>query len=266
MNELNDVDAWIRRFPQSGGHAGASAVLACFPHAGGSASFYLPVSRLAPSSVEVVAVQYPGRQDRRAERCVDDIGELADRIAEALRPWTGRPLSLFGHSMGATVAFEVARRLEASGTAPLALFASGRRAPSIHREGRVHLRTDEGLLAELRGLGGTASAVLGDEEFMRAVLPMLRSDYRAIETYRYRPGPKLSCPITAFAGADDPKARPEEVGAWRDHTEAGFEMRTFPGGHFYLADHAAEIVNLVAARISSALDALRASSAGTSRA
>ncbi|MGJ6967975.1 thioesterase II family protein [Streptosporangium sp. G11] len=251
-------DAWIRRLlfgPAGAEAAGAPVALVCFPHAGGSASFYLPVARLAPPGVEVLAVQYPGRQDRRAERCLDDIGELADRIADALQAWTTRPLALFGHSMGALVAFEVARRLQERGTVPLALFASGRRAPSVHRDERAHLRPDDGFLAELRGLGGTAAKVLGDDDFMRAVLPMVRSDYRAVETYRYRPGPGLSCPVVALSGTDDPKARPNDVRAWRDHTEAGFEMRLFPGGHFYLNDHAEEIVGLVASRVSSALAA-----------
>ncbi|GAA3031841.1 thioesterase II family protein [Streptosporangium longisporum] len=262
MKETVGVDdTWIRRFhlgsrqepAETADAAEASVSLICFPHAGGAAGFYLPVARVAPPGVEVLAVQYPGRQDRRAEKCVDDVEELADRIAEALRPGTGRPMALFGHSMGALVAFEVARRLEGQGTVPVGLFASGRRAPSVHRDDRMHLRPDESLLAELRGLGGTAARVLGDDEFMRAVLPMVRSDYRAVETYRHRPGPKLSCPITALSGADDPKARPGDVRVWREHTEAEFEMRLFPGGHFYLVDHVEEIVGVIGDRIASAL-------------
>src|ERR1700712_4687720 len=115
---------WIRRFHES---PGASARLVCFPHAGGAATYFYPLSRTLAPSIEALAVQYPGRQDRRAEPCVDDIHELADLVAPALLEWADRPLALFGHSMGATLAFEVAGRLEKAGVRPAGLFVSGRR-------------------------------------------------------------------------------------------------------------------------------------------
>ncbi|BFO16870.1 hypothetical protein SHKM778_32580 [Streptomyces sp. KM77-8] len=101
----------------------------CLPHAGGSASYFFPVSRRLSSVADVLVVQYPGRQDRRREPCLGSVADLADALAGELLPLRGGPLVLFGHSLGATVAFEVARRLEAEGAPPLALFASGRRAP-----------------------------------------------------------------------------------------------------------------------------------------
>src|SRR5580693_3664644 len=116
---------WVRHF-----HPSATAVsrLICFPHAGGSASYYFPVSAALSPNIEVLAVQYPGRQDRRNEKNLEDIGELADRAFEAVVPWSKGPVALFGHSMGAIVAFEVARRLERNaGISLLALIVSGRR-------------------------------------------------------------------------------------------------------------------------------------------
>lgn len=116
---------WFRNY---GPAPDACVRLVCLPHAGGSASFYFPLARALSPKIEVLAVQYPGRQDRHAEPCVQNIEDMADRIAEALGPWTDRPYALFGHSMGAMVGFEVARRMEASGKGPLELFVSGRQA------------------------------------------------------------------------------------------------------------------------------------------
>jgi surfactin synthase thioesterase subunit len=242
MPESADTDTWVRRFhpaPQ------ARTRLVCMPHAGGSASYFFPVSRVLAPEVEVLAIQYPGRQDRRHEKCIEEIPELADLVARALAPWLDRPLAFFGHSMGATLAFEVAVRLEAVGVTSSALFASGRRAPSRHREESVHLRGDDGLLAEIRTLNGTQSEVLSDDEMVRMVLPSIRGDYRAIERYRYRPGPKLACPIFALIGDTDPRVTVEEARSWSDHTADRFELRIFSGGHFYLNAHVPAVLKLI---------------------
>ncbi|MFI8091855.1 thioesterase II family protein [Streptomyces sp. NPDC086080] len=244
---MNDTDVWIRRYFPS---ADAAVQLVCLPHAGGSAPFYRPVAQALSPRVEVLAVQYPGRQDRRHEPMIDDLGVLADRVCEAVAAAVDRPFALFGHSMGATLAFETASRLEGRQMFPMRVFASGRRAPSRVRDERVHLRDDDGMVAELRALSGTDQRIFGDEEILRMVLPAIRNDYRAAETYRYTPGPRLRCPITALTGDSDPKASHEEVDAWRAHTAAAFELKTYPGGHFYLVDHVPEVLRVIDERLS----------------
>ncbi|KUN81012.1 oleoyl-ACP hydrolase [Streptomyces bungoensis] len=237
-----DDGLWCRRF-----HPAPEAAhrLVCFPHAGGSASYYHPVSAALSPRVDVVAVQYPGRQDRRNEPLIDDVGTLADQVHHALRGWDDRPLTFFGHSMGALVGFEVARRFEREGRGPVRLFASGRRAPSRHRDDNVHRRTDDGIIAEVRAMSGTDDRLLGDDELIRMILPALRGDYRAVETYRCEPGATVDCPVTALVGDSDPKTTVDEARDWQQHTTAEFDLHVLPGGHFYLNSRAAEVLKLL---------------------
>ncbi|MBD0844199.1 thioesterase II family protein [Streptomyces sp. TRM68416] len=230
-SSLEPCSPWIRVFHPS---PQARVRLVCFPHAGGSASWFHPMSRALTPDVEVLAVQYPGRQERRLEPSFADIAEAAERIVGELSPWRDGPLALFGHSMGATIAYEVALRLEAAGRGPVMLFASGRRAPSRVRNEHIHELPDSGLLAELKEMSGTDMSLLDDPDLRALVLPTLRSDYRAAETYRHREGDRVDCPVLALTGDRDPRADVEDVAAWREHTKGDFDMRVFSGGHFYL--------------------------------
>jgi surfactin synthase thioesterase subunit len=243
MQPSSEDGLWCRRYRPA--HE-PTARLVCLPHAGGSASYFRPVALALDARTDVVVVQYPGRQDRRRERPIGDMAEFADRLYEVLRRQPELPLVLFGHSMGAVLGFEAARRFEADGAAPAHLVASGRRAPSTHREGEaVHLMDDDGIIAELRHMDGTVSVLLDDEDMMRATLPALRADYKATETYRPADA-ALSCPITALTGDSDPKTTLEEAEAWSRHTTGRFDLRVYRGGHFFLADNAARINALLA--------------------
>lgn len=227
----SDPDRWVRRFhPASPG----APRLICFPYAGGSASYFFPVSAALRPDVEVLTVQYPGRQDRRTEPVVTDLEALADQLAAVL---PAGPAVFFGHSMGAVVAYEVARRWEAKGIVLTHLYASGRRAPTRLKEGDdVHTRGDAAILTELGELGGPGVAMLDDPEMLELVMPAIRGDYQAIETYEHRAGPPLSCPLTAMTGDDDPRVSLEEARAWSGLTTGPFDLRVYPGGHFYLAE------------------------------
>ncbi len=247
---------WLRRFHSS--PAEPTTRLVCLPHAGGSASSFFQLSAAAPDSVEVLCVQYPGRQDRLGERCVDRVDELADRILESLGPWLDRPVALFGHSLGATVGFEVAHRLEADGVVPRHFFASSSRAPSRWRQDGIHLLPDADLVAELLQLGGTDRDVFDDHDLVRLTLPAIRADYRAAETYRPKPLPALSGSMSVLIGDRDTRVTPGEARAWRQYTVGSCAFYQFPGGHFYVQEQLPAVIELIAQR-------LRPSGAGRGR-
>ncbi|MFE7270604.1 thioesterase II family protein [Streptomyces sp. NPDC057623] len=237
---------WIRRYAPA---PDAPVRLVCLPHAGGSAAFYSGVARTLSPRVDVLAVQYPGRLERRREPPMESLTELADALVDELLPWADRDLAVFGHSLGAMVGFEVARRLEARGRAPVALLVSGRGAPSRHRREFTERPADPVLIQQLRRLGGTDPRVFDNEDLVELALPVLRADYELVENYRYRPGPPLSCPVTALNGVDDPKVTTADVEAWREHTTAAFDSVTYPGGHFYLVDRPGEVTGAIADRL-----------------
>ncbi len=233
------TDPWLRRFHPADD---APARVVCLPHAGGAAPFFHPMSKALSPTVDVLAVQYPGRQDRMAEPALRTIEELADGVTQALLAWLDLPVVLFGHSMGATLAYEVGLRLESRGTPAEAVVISGRRAPSRLVNEQVHLQDDDGLLSEIEGLAGTDPKVLRDPELRELFLPALRADYTAVETYRPSPGP-LAAPIHAHTGDADPHAPVDDVQAWSSHTTGDFTLTTYPGGHFYLVEHAAALTD-----------------------
>lgn len=236
------ADRWIRRF-----HEGAPGAprLVCFPYAGGSASYYFGVSAALRPAIEVLAVQYPGRQDRLDEPVIEDIELLAERVAAALADGAGRPTAFFGHSMGALVAYEVARRWERQGTGPTHLYASGRRAPSLPGDDDAYPHGDAALVAEVTALGGPSTDLLAEPDLAELLLPSIRGDYAALERYRHRPGPPLRCPVTVLTGDADPKVSLAEARGWAAHTTGRFELRVFPGGHFYLGEQVPRVLDVL---------------------
>ncbi|MCI4040020.1 alpha/beta fold hydrolase [Streptomyces sp. TRM75563] len=237
--------AWIRQFhgPRDNGRP----TVVCFPHAGGSASAYFSLSAALSATDDVLIVQYPGRQDRLGEPPLEDLLEMADRVTEALEPWRGNSLALFGHSMGAALAYEVALRWERqSGRDLLGLIVSGRAAPSIRQDRGLHRLDDEGLTEHMAELAGTPPALLADRELLATVIPPLRADFKAVETYQDLSGEKLACPISSYCGEQDAGVPRDGFLKWREHTTAQCTARFFDGGHFYLQSQMAEVARTIA--------------------
>ncbi|HEY9265564.1 MAG TPA: alpha/beta fold hydrolase [Mycobacterium sp.] len=243
---------WIRNFNPA---PNARTRLLCFPHAGGSASYFFPLSSALAPEFDVYAVQYPGRQDRYKEPLIDDIDDMADQAYEALESLIDAPVALFGHSMGAVLAFEVARRMETlAGRSPVLVFASGSRAPSRYGDEREE-KDDAGLLEVMRDLGGTDPRVLDDPDMLATFLPAFGSDYRALQKYHRGTEVAISAPVVVMAATDDPKTSVDDARAWLQHTSGGGEVHTFEGGHFYLEKQPQRVIEVMA-------QALRATEGG----
>lgn len=245
MSPPEPTDRWIQR-PRP--RPGARLRLFCLAHAGGGASTFRGWADALPASVEVCPVQLPGREDRVAERPFERIDPLVEALAGAVLRRDDLPFAVFGHSNGALIGFELARRLRRAGEPqPVHLFASGRRAPDVPSRTRpTHQLPDDEFLAELRALGGIPEQVLAHPELLALVLPLLRADVTLTETYEFREEPPLELPITAYTGLDDPRAAREEVEAWSRHTARAFAVRTFPGGHFFIFSERARVLETLA--------------------
>jgi len=237
---------WIRNFNPA---PNARTRLLCFPHAGGSASYFFPLSSALAPEFDVYAVQYPGRQDRYTEPLIEDIDDMADQAYEALEPLIDAPVALFGHSMGAVLAFEVARRIETlGGRSPVLVFASGSRAPSRYgdEQGADGPQGDEGLLEVMRDLGGTDPRVLNDPDMLATFLPAFGSDYRALQKYHRGTEVAINAPVVVMTATDDPKTSVADARAWLEHTSGGGEVHTFEGGHFYLEKQPQRVIEVIA--------------------
>ncbi|MEJ8668346.1 MULTISPECIES: thioesterase II family protein [unclassified Streptomyces] len=242
---------WFRRF---GDPEPDALRLICFPHAGGAASAYRPLSRQLKPHIEVRAVQYPGRQDRRHEPPAAGIRELAAVVAGKLEDDDGAaPFAFFGHSMGALVAYETARLLEQRGARPpRRLFLSARAAPGPTPRPHDQLADDAAILTAVRRLGGTGAALFDDPELVAMVLPALRADYAALAGYSWTPGEPLQAPVTVLCGDADPVVSVAEADGWRTYTRAETEVRVFPGGHFYLDQWLGDVAEVVLSGVGSA--------------
>jgi len=223
---------WITRLRSN---AQASLRLFCFPYAGGSSLTFRGWEAHLPATVELCPIELPGRGLRLQEPAFERLAPLAEATVQALLPYLDKPFALFGHSMGALLSFEVARRLRRMGQEPGQLFVSGRRAPQWpDPDPPIHALPEAEFIAELRRLNGTPAAVLENRELMQLLLPTLRADFAVLDTYGYEPEPPLSCPIVAFGGLQDPDVTCEMLEAWRQQTCSGFSLQMLPGDHFFL--------------------------------
>ncbi|WP_211109307.1 thioesterase II family protein [Azospirillum tabaci] len=218
--------------------------LLCFPYAGAGAAVFREWAPDVGPDTELLAVRLPGRESRIGEPPLRRTEDAVPAILTALKPLADRPAILFGHSLGAALAYATARALVARGHPPALLAVSGRRAPHLPSWRPPIQGLDEAAFrARLAALGGTPPEVLACDDLMELMLPMLRADFAMSEAFIEHDPPHLPVPILAFAGTEDTEAMVEEVAGWERIAGAGFTLRTLPGGHFFLQEHRASIVS-----------------------
>ncbi|MCY7294925.1 thioesterase II family protein [Alteromonas sp. a30] len=220
--------------------------LFCFPYAGAGPEVYRPWAQYLGEEVELVAVHYPGRESRGDETACTNLPALIDGLVPAMRPHLAIPFAFFGHSMGAYVAFLTEKALvEHNLKRPQHLFFSGARAPFLQEENPVHQLDKIGFLKAIIAMGGIPDEVKKHPELIAQILPILRADLTACESFEYRIRDDLGVPFTVLGGDADPRVSTEALSAWRQLSSTGADVHVYPGDHFFLNQHRAQIAALI---------------------
>lgn len=221
--------------------------LVCFAHAGGGAWSYGAWAQRWPR-VEVCAIELPGRGARYGEAPFVDLVDLLAQLTPRIACLDDRPLVLFGHSLGARIAYGLAAALQAKGgPAPRGVIVSAGRPPSVAPHELTGRETDAALRSWLERVGGTPRELLENEDLMQLTLPVLRADLALLSSSARLSAPRLDCDLYAFGGRRDPMLPPEAVAAWRGFTQRRFTCELFEGGHFYLHDQPEPVTARLAA-------------------
>lgn len=215
----------------------AALRLICFPHAGGGAASFHPFASLLPDQIEMLAVQLPGRETRLAEAPHRRMTPLIEELLAGIREFLVKPYAFFGHSMGALVAFELARALRRERLPlPQTIVVSGRRAPTVpNNEPPLHVLSDPDFVEALVRRYDAIPKVIRDEpDLMALFIPVMKADFATFETHVHRDEPPLECALSIYGGRDDPQTR--QMTGWTDLFDGPVATCLFDGGHFYLAD------------------------------
>ncbi len=229
--------------------------LVCLPYAGGGANIYRPWRASLPPTVELCLAQLPGREVRFKEPALTQVAPIVDAVTEALRALAPLPLVIFGHSMGALLAFELTRRLERDGGFELAhLCVSGRAAPHVRDREPMHALPEAEFLSAVRRLNGTPEEVFASAELMKLVTPILRSDFAVDETHHVEPGAEVRCPLLAIGGTRDGLVPAGGLEAWQQYTRGAFQAAWCEGDHFFLNHNRAALLAHLAPVLSRAVE------------
>jgi medium-chain acyl-[acyl-carrier-protein] hydrolase len=221
--------------------------LFCIPYAGAGASAYRDWHASIRDDVEVVGIQMPGRENRFSEPHPGSIDDIVGQLGEVIAQHADKPFVLFGHSLGALVAYELTRAFQQlRGPAPRHLIVSGTRAPRCpRRDEPIHQLDDDTFLERIKSFNGTPPSLLQDMELMKLFTPLLRADFRAAESYRYVDRGPVVCPVTVLGGDGDDGVPLDDLRAWSSMCRSSCDMHVFRGDHFFIHEHKAAVIEIV---------------------
>ncbi len=231
----------------------AKIILLCFPFAGGSSHSFRTWTSVLPPTVELRIVELPGHGTRLSEPLAENLFDLVEPIARNIVQTSDRPFAIFGHSMGALLGFEVALFLQNHlQTLPEHVFLSGHGAPGRPRhEPEIHHLPKPQFLAKIKEYNGTPKEVLENTELMDLMFPILKADFKICETYAHQNTGRLNSPLTVMGGIQDPSTTREDLEAWKQFTTQAFNLRLFPGDHFYLLQQKINLLKAILTDINS---------------
>lgn len=233
---------WVKRYPGSG----SGGPVLVFPHAGGAALAYRAMgTALAAAGADAYVMQYPQRGDRLTHPAPGTVADLAADLFGAGSWDRLGPLRLFGHCMGAVVAFEFARVAQQRGVEVSALWVSASEAPSAVAAAPALPMAQSEIIAEMVDLGGTDAQLLADEDFVELLLMAVRADYAAFNRYSCGADVRVGVDIHTLGGRRDHRIDENMLRRWESHTTGAFTCSMFDGGHFYINEHTADIAELI---------------------
>jgi medium-chain acyl-[acyl-carrier-protein] hydrolase len=240
----NNAAKWFLR---ASTRSAARIRIFCFPYAGGAASIYRGWASFMPPGVEIIPVELPGRGRRLAEPPIRRMAGLVAALTPVIAPLLDTKFAFFGHSMGALIAFELARELRRRrGLMPEQVFISGRSAPQVRdSEAATYALPEDEFRAELKRLNGTPVEALENAELMSLMLPYIRADFELVQTYKYYDDAPLRCRITAYGGLEDRAVTREALLRWQQHTQSQFSLHMLPGDHFFLRSATQPLLELL---------------------
>jgi surfactin synthase thioesterase subunit len=226
------------------------ANLICFPYAGGSKFSYNKFAEVAPGNLTLIPIELPGRGARFDERLIYNADELVDKLFHQIKSYLFDPYAIYGHSMGSLIGYLITKRIiKENLPQPLHLFFSGAKAPHmLQYEPAAHLFEKEELIASLRKMGGIPERILKNDNLMRILEPIVRADFRVINTYVHKDTEAMDIPISVIIGSEEGISL-EQSQLWQKETIIEIKVDEFQGDHFFIFHHAEQLMALIHSRL-----------------
>lgn len=224
--------------------------LFCLPYAGGTSMYYMKWKQYLCSNIEVYPLEMAGRGKRFGsnlfENMYDVVKDLFSILAKELDKLDDFEYAFFGHSMGTVIIYELMKKIKQYNyKEPIHIFMSGRVPPSFQEKKIIHNLSYDEFKREISNLGGVPDDIINNNDVFDIFLPILRADYKIIETYKFSKSPKWNFDISVLNGRNDPEVEDYYISKWDMYTNKKCNFYLFDGGHFFINENTAEVVEKI---------------------